>query len=93
MSESQNMHEQHRIRERAAMYRDHDSNFAVWAEGSGVVAHDDLTQVRVYDMIDMLAQRGHVRRDRGGLRGGAPAHARPVLLRGELTAPMRGPHA
>lgn len=60
MSESQNMHEQHRIRERAAMYRDHDSNFAVWAEGSGVVAHDDLTQVRVYDMIDMLAQRGHV---------------------------------
>lgn len=50
----------HHIMERAALYREHDRGFADWARGLGVVAHNDLTQVRVHDMVDTLYQRGKV---------------------------------
>lgn len=51
------LHKQHRIAERAALYRQQDSSFADWAAGYGIVQHDDLTQVRVYEMVDLLMQR------------------------------------
>lgn len=53
-------HESHRQRDRAALYRAHDRNFADWAAGAGVLAHDCLTQVRVHDMVDALHQRGAI---------------------------------
>lgn len=49
--------EQHRIQQRAALYRERDAEFARWAEGYGVIGHDDLTQVRIYELIDLLCQR------------------------------------
>lgn len=52
--------ERHRQRNRAALYRDHDRSFADWAGGAGALAHDDLTQVRVHDMVDALHQRGAI---------------------------------
>lgn len=60
MAGSRNKHERHRISARAAVYRRQDAAFAAWAEGFGVVTHEDLTQIRVYEMIDMLVQRGNV---------------------------------
>lgn len=51
------VHEKHRIKERAALYRKQSPIFADWAAGYGVIQHDDLTQVRVYEMADLLVQR------------------------------------
>lgn len=53
-------HERHRQHDRAALYRAHDRSFADWAGGAGVLTHDDLTQVRVHDMVDVLHQRGAI---------------------------------
>ena len=50
----------HRITEHAALYRRQDSAFAEWTAGYCVIAHDDLTQVRAYEMADLLQQRGRV---------------------------------
>ena len=55
-------HRAHQIRERAALYRDRDQIFANWAAGYGVIQHSDLTQVRVYEMADLLVQRDTVRK-------------------------------
>ncbi|MGR3271740.1 hypothetical protein [Thalassococcus profundi] len=52
--------ERHRQRDRAALYRARDRSFADWAGGAGVLTHDDLTQVRVHDMVDTLHQRGAI---------------------------------
>ncbi len=49
-----------RIRERAALYRKQDPSFAQWAAGYGVITHDDLTQVRVYEMANHLRAIGRV---------------------------------
>lgn len=53
-------HKEHRIRERAALYRKQSPVFANWAAGYGMIQHEDLTQVRVYEMADLLVQRGAV---------------------------------
>ena len=55
-------HKEHQIRERAALYRERDQIFANWAAGYGVIQHNDLTQVRVYEMADLLVQRDTVRK-------------------------------
>ncbi len=55
------LHEEHLIAERALLYRQHDSSFADWAAGYGIIQHEDLTQVRVYEMVDLLVQRGTVK--------------------------------
>jgi phosphoketolase len=60
MKSSIESHEEHRIRERASLYRKQSPVFAEWAAGYGVIEHDDLTQVRVYEMADLLTQRGVV---------------------------------
>lgn len=57
MSES---HEHFRIAEAAALSRKRDPAFASWATGYGVIEHDDVTHVRVYDMAGVLVQRGAV---------------------------------
>ncbi len=51
----------HRITELAAICRKQDTAFAEWAAGYGVIRHEDATQVRVYEMVDLLQQRGVVR--------------------------------
>lgn len=61
MSADLDSHEKFRVGERAAMYRAHDAAFAAWSKGYGVLRHDDLTQVRVFDMVDTLLQRNLVR--------------------------------
>ncbi len=53
-------HERLRIAEKAAVYRRHDAEFADWACGSSIVEHSDLTQVRVYELAELLAKRGTV---------------------------------
>lgn len=50
----------HRIEERAALYRGQNPAFADWAAGYGVIRHTDVTQVRVYEMADLLHQQGRV---------------------------------
>lgn len=44
----------HRIQQRAAQYRQYYPRFARWAQGSGVIEHSDLTQVRVFDLCQEL---------------------------------------
>ena len=67
MSENHNRHletpaaGQVRTRDRAALYRGNEPAFADWVLGAGLAAHDDLTQVRVHDMVDILERRGRVR--------------------------------
>lgn len=51
----------HRIKELAEIHRRQDAAFAEWAAGYGVIRHEDATQVRIYDMADLLQQRGAVR--------------------------------
>ena len=64
MSENHNRHletpaaGQVRTRDRAALYRGNEPAFADWVLGAGLAAHDDLTQVRVHDMVDILERRG-----------------------------------
>jgi len=57
-SESQ---EQYRVAKRAELYRERDQVFADWAAGYGAIQHEDITQVRVYEMADLLVQQGTVR--------------------------------
>ncbi|MFQ6024165.1 MAG: xylulose 5-phosphate 3-epimerase [Acidiferrobacterales bacterium] len=54
------LYERFRVQERAALYRKQDSQFAEWAAGYGVIRHQDITQVRVYEMADLLLQKGTV---------------------------------
>jgi phosphoketolase len=54
---------EHRVAERAALYRREDPNFDHWAAGYGVLQHDDLTQVRVREMALDLTARGEMRAD------------------------------
>lgn len=60
MSTDIDLAQSHRVRERAALYRKQDPSFAQWAAGYGVISHNDLTQVRVYEMADYLKIRGRV---------------------------------
>lgn len=53
-------HDEYRIKERAELYRNRDRSFAGWAAGYGVIQHDDLTQVRIYEMVDLMVQRGEL---------------------------------
>lgn len=53
-------YERLRIAEKAAVYRRHDAQFADWACGSSIVEHSDLTQVRVYELAELLAKQGTV---------------------------------
>ncbi len=52
--------QQAQIASRARDCRHHDEVFAAWAEGYGVIRHSDLTQVRIFDMVSTLEQRGLV---------------------------------
>lgn len=48
----------HRIEQRARMYRETYPAFAHWAEGYGVIQHRDETQVRVFDLCQQLVCEG-----------------------------------
>lgn len=48
----------HRIQQRARLYRDTYPAFARWAEGYGVIQHRDETQVRVFDLCQQLLCTG-----------------------------------
>lgn len=48
-------------RQRAARYRQEDSEFADWAMGYGEIHHEDLTQVRIYEMAARLVEAGKVK--------------------------------
>jgi phosphoketolase len=50
----------HQSAMRAQHYRQHDVAFAAWAAGYGVIRHEDDTQVRVFELIGELEQRGLV---------------------------------
>ena len=50
--------EQRRVRDRAHDYRAQDPAFAEWAFGYGVIEHDDLTQLRVRQMVADLVAAG-----------------------------------
>ncbi len=45
-----------RVEASAAGYRDADPLFAAWAAGYGVIEHDDLTQVRVHELVQALVK-------------------------------------
>lgn len=48
------------IARRARDYRQFDEVFAAWAEGHGVISHSDLTQVRIFELVSELEQRGRL---------------------------------
>jgi hypothetical protein len=54
------LNEEYRLNERAALYRKQNPSFASWAEGYGVIRHEDITQVNVYEMAYQLKDRGVV---------------------------------
>ena len=56
-------HRQYRFAKLAALYRQKDPIFADWAAGYGAIQHDDRIQVRVYEMADLLAQRGVISKE------------------------------
>lgn len=49
-----------RVADRAALYRKSDTQFAAWARGLSVIEHSDLTQVRIFELADLLVRRGTV---------------------------------
>ena len=51
-------HLHHLVAQRAAECRKADPAFARWAEGFGPFVHEDATQVRVWDMADVLVRQG-----------------------------------
>ena len=51
-------HHRHLVARRAAECRSSNAAFASWAKGYGAIAHEDLTQVRVWDLADGLVRRG-----------------------------------
>ncbi len=50
-----------RAQELAALYRRQDPAFAEWAAGYGVIQHTDANQIRIFDLAELLYQRGTVR--------------------------------
>lgn len=56
--DQQEIWHRHRQALRAQHYRQHDAAFAAWATGHGVIRHEDDTQVRVFELIGELEQRG-----------------------------------
>src|SRR5712692_11686985 len=52
--------EELRAKELAALYRGQNPAFAGWAAGYGVIRHSDATQIRIYEMADLLFQRSVV---------------------------------
>ncbi|MGD9920928.1 MAG: xylulose 5-phosphate 3-epimerase [Pseudorhodoplanes sp.] len=54
------VHERLRISGAAALYRRHDAKFAAWAKGLSVIEHSDLTQVRVFELAELLVRKGVV---------------------------------
>ncbi|MBR9910237.1 MAG: xylulose 5-phosphate 3-epimerase [Gammaproteobacteria bacterium] len=52
----------HRIEQRAKLYRDTYPAFADWAKGYGVIKHRDETQVRVFDLCQQLVCEGRFKR-------------------------------
>lgn len=58
---NQHTHLQHRDEYLARRYREHDSEFAAWASGCGVIQHRADTQVNVFRMACDLKSRGKVR--------------------------------
>ena len=43
--------------EQAATYRESDETFARWAQGYGVIRHNDETQLRVQQLVRSLGNR------------------------------------
>ncbi len=60
LEEKRQAAERHGARLLARGHRARSAAFAHWAQGYGVVGHDDLTQVRVHDMAHRLVSEGHV---------------------------------
>lgn len=54
-------HEQNKIRSQAKTFRQRNPSFAAWAKGYGVIRHDDLTQVRVHQMVTFLHESGAIK--------------------------------
>lgn len=48
----------HRVVQRATLYRETYPAFACWAEGYGVIQHSDDTQVRIFDLCQQLVCEG-----------------------------------
>ena len=48
----------HRIEQRARMYRETYPAFAHWANGYGVIQHREETQVRIFDLCQQLVCEG-----------------------------------
>jgi phosphoketolase len=53
--------EREQAEERAALYRRTSPAFAAWAAGYGVIRHEALTQVRVWELAELLVRRGAAR--------------------------------
>lgn len=54
-------HEHHKVRSQAKTFRQKNKSFAAWAKGYGVIKHDDLTQVRVHEMVTFLYESGAIK--------------------------------
>ncbi|WP_323844324.1 xylulose 5-phosphate 3-epimerase [Microbulbifer magnicolonia] len=57
---NQRTHQRHQQERQARSYREHDTDFAAWAAGYGVIRHRADTQVKVFRMACDLEQRGAV---------------------------------
>lgn len=53
-----NQQERDRVQALAESYRAQDNIYKEWASGYGVITHDALTQVRVFDMVNAMVSSG-----------------------------------
>lgn len=62
------LEERQRVQALASSFREHDSIFSDWASGYGVIQHDDLTQIRIHDMVESLIAKGSLSNSETGYR-------------------------
>jgi hypothetical protein len=48
------------VTQRAEGYCSQNADFAAWARGTGVICHDELTQVRIHELVNLLTAEGHL---------------------------------
>lgn len=60
MTIANQVHEHFRIVAKAKAFRKGSAQFDEWASGYGVITHDALTQVRIYEMVSLLCETGAI---------------------------------
>jgi phosphoketolase len=55
------VHQDHLVSHRARLHREADPAFAQWAAGYGVIQHNPLTQLRVFELAQLLVAQGRAK--------------------------------